>query len=58
LLTTHALLQGSKVTPQSIITCTPDGEQEQCVDFGKTVVAQSKYLKLLQKAGNQHTAYR
>ena len=44
------------VTAQSIST--PDKEREQSVYFGKTVVARSQYLKLLQKAVNQQTAYR
>jgi len=50
--------RGYRVTAQSIIPGILEREQEQSVvygsiDFGKTVVTQSKYLDLLQKAGNQ-----
>ena len=50
--------RGYRVTAQSIIPGILQREQEQSVvcgsiDFSKTVVTQSKYLDLLQKAGNQ-----
>jgi len=50
--------RGYRVTAQSIIPGILEREQEQSVvygsiDFGKTVVTHSKYLDLLQKAGNQ-----
>jgi protein TIF31 len=50
--------RGYRVTAQSIIPGILEREQEQSVvygsiDFGKTVVTQTKYLDLLQKAGNQ-----
>jgi len=50
--------RGYRVTAQSIIPGILERDQEQSVvygsiDFGKTIVTQSKYLDLLQKAGNQ-----
>lgn len=50
--------RGYRVTAQSIIPGILEREQEQSVvygsiDFGKTIVTHSKYLDLLQKAGNQ-----
>jgi len=50
--------RGYRVTAQSIIPGILEREQEQSVvygsiDFGKTVVTHTKYLDLLQKAGNQ-----
>jgi len=50
--------RGYRVTAQSIIPGILEREQEQSVvygsiDFGKTVVTETKYLDLLQKAGNQ-----
>jgi protein TIF31 len=58
LFTLGTVVLGYRVTAQSIIPGILEQEQSVVygsIDFGKTVVTQSKYLDLRQKAGNQLT---